>query len=288
MQGISVIIAAYNAEHFIKEAIDSALGQDYPGPLEVLVCDDGSKDATADIVSSYGPPVRLLRHSDNGNRSSAASRNLCIASSRHPVIAFLDADDVWLPDHLSRLVGALELSPNAVMAADCGKMILKDGREIGRKPHPSESGSLSASAVLLDVWFPSSAVVVYRKTLDSVGGFSEDLLSAEDQDLWLRILERWPGIYLTSIGYLYRLHSCQKTTSTRIWREAMKILDQARQRGHYPADVVRRRRAVIHYRLAQSAWVERRFGAWLAGLLRAALLDPRRAFAVFVGMEPRR
>ncbi len=90
---VSLVIPAYNAEAYLREALDSAFAQTRP-PDEVIVVDDGSGDRTPEIAASYGDRVRLLRQP---NRGEAAARNTGVRVARGDLIAFLDADDTLLP-----------------------------------------------------------------------------------------------------------------------------------------------------------------------------------------------
>jgi len=100
---VSVIIPAYNGAAFLPEAIDSVLAQDYE-PLEILVVDDGSTDDTHDVLRPYAPRIRYFYQE---NRGPSAARNLGIERARGDLIAFLDADDRWLPGKLAAQVAAL-------------------------------------------------------------------------------------------------------------------------------------------------------------------------------------
>ena len=129
---VTVLIPAYNAAETIQRAVDSALAQTYRN-YEVVVVDDGSRDTTADIVTTlYGDRVRLLCLTSNQGESAAMNEG--IAAAEGELIAFLDADDEWLPDKLARQVEALALNPNAVLAASgcrfaCGHM-MRDERNM--------------------------------------------------------------------------------------------------------------------------------------------------------------
>src|SRR5208282_365425 len=96
---------------YLRDAIESALRQDSPGPIEVVVGDDGSTDRSREIAESFGPPVRVLHHPGRINRGLPATRNLCIQGSKHELIAFLDADDLFLPGHLRSLAEAFLAKP---------------------------------------------------------------------------------------------------------------------------------------------------------------------------------
>src|SRR5437764_627301 len=97
---VSVIVIAYNGEAYLAQAIDSVLAQSFQD-FELLVVDDGSSDRTRPIAEAFRaatrPRVRVLAHADGGNRGMSAARNLGLSQARGEFIAFLDADDVWLP-----------------------------------------------------------------------------------------------------------------------------------------------------------------------------------------------
>ena len=104
---ISVVVPAWNVERYLDAALDSALAQD-PAPTEILVVDDGSTDGTAEVAERRGPPVRCLRRE---HRGPAAARNAGIRAARGRLLAFLDADDVWLPAKLGRQIEVLAARP---------------------------------------------------------------------------------------------------------------------------------------------------------------------------------
>jgi glycosyltransferase involved in cell wall biosynthesis len=118
MPRVSAIIIVFNGERFIAEAIESVLAQDLRD-LELVVVDDGSTDDTREIVEKYVDTdperVRLLRHPDHGNHGMSATRNLGMAKARGEYVAFLDADDVWLPGKLREQVEILDAEPETAM-----------------------------------------------------------------------------------------------------------------------------------------------------------------------------
>jgi len=115
---VSVIMIFLNAEQFIQEAVESIFSQSYPD-WELLLVDDGSTDRSTTIALRYASHhpgrVRYIEHPDHQNRGMSASRNLGVCHSRGKFIAFLDADDVWLPDKLKQQVALLENRPEAAM-----------------------------------------------------------------------------------------------------------------------------------------------------------------------------
>src|SRR5215469_16427814 len=108
---VSIVIPTYNASHFIAAAVESCLAQDYT-PVEVLVVDDGSTDDTVSVLEPYRASIRYFWQPNDG---PARARNRGIAEARGQLIAFLDADDIWLPNKLSQQVQCLERSPGACL-----------------------------------------------------------------------------------------------------------------------------------------------------------------------------
>lgn len=100
---ISVVIPVYNGMHYLAAAIDSVLAQSLP-PVEIIVVDDGSTDVSAGVACSFGPPVRVLTQANLG---PAAARNLGVEYAYGDLLAFLDADDLWLPNKLARQMQVL-------------------------------------------------------------------------------------------------------------------------------------------------------------------------------------
>ncbi len=165
------MIPAYNAELFLENAIRSVLAQTFP-PLEIIVVDDGSTDGTARVAQAFAERVRLIRQ-PNGGPSSA--RNAGVAAARGEWVAFLDADDAWLPEKLER---------QAPVFAETGVGVVCCGR--------SKGGGWRGWRWLTfdEIWEANeivvSTAVVRREVLDSLGGFDPKLCGVEDWDLWLR------------------------------------------------------------------------------------------------------
>jgi glycosyltransferase involved in cell wall biosynthesis len=277
-QGVSVVIPCFDGEAYLAAAIDSALGQDYARPLEILVGDDGSRDRSCAIAESYGHRVRVLHHLDGANHGLPSTRNLCLREARHPYVAFLDADDVWLRGHVKRLVQALEENPSLALAVDDGLSMSERGEVWADRTPNTAPGLLRPELVILNQWFAPSGVVARRSVFEEVGCFDEGMLSVEDQDMWLRILECRPGVYVAGNGYQYRIHDGQMTSNPVLWDWAEIALNRARRRYPYPAATIRHRGAVIAYRRSQAAVASGQFltAAWRFG--QAGLLHPIRAF----------
>jgi len=182
---ISVIIPAYNAEQYIRTAIESCLSQTYP-PCDIIVIDDGSTDGTAAVAESFPSPVHVIRLPQNSGASVA--RNRGIQASTGDWIAFLDADDWFLPEKLERQRRCVLQNQQAVLAYTGWSIIALDGVESPGRFKPPE-------ALLPMLRFRCNlhlaSVILRREAFDSVGGFNPSLLVTEDWDLWLRLAARY-------------------------------------------------------------------------------------------------
>ena len=178
---IGVVIPAHNGEATLAAAIRSVLEQTVP-VAEIVVVDDGSTDATAAVAGSFVDRVTLVQQPCSG---PSRARNAGIARVASPWIAFLDADDTWLPDKLERQLRAVRDRPGVVAVAT-------EWRRDGTGPAPAAGGSDPVSDVPLEQLvllnrFQTSTVLARRDALCRAGGFDPDLDGAEDWDLWVRL-----------------------------------------------------------------------------------------------------
>jgi glycosyltransferase involved in cell wall biosynthesis len=187
---VSVIIPTYNRGWVLQEAIDSVLAQDYLD-FELIVVDDGSTDDTIDILDGYGSDIIVLQQANQG---VSAARNRGIAESRAQLIAFLDSDDIWLPQKLTRQVAFFNNNPGALICQTEETWIRNGKRVNPKKRHQKPSGEIFVASLALCLISPSA--VMTRKTMfEAVGLFDESLPACEDYDLWLRVSCRFP-VYL--------------------------------------------------------------------------------------------
>lgn len=218
---ISVIIPCYNTERYIVAAVRSVLAQDWPD-FEVIVVDDGSADRSAELVRDTFPDVTLLQQTNQG---AGAARNLGIKHSQGDWIAFLDADDIWLPGKLQVQWQLLSVQPTARMAYTAWQV----WPSVEPSPSPEYIDQLLSQSVNTDHWtgpsgwiYPqllldcevwTSTVLVQRSVFEEVGDFNTTLRIGEDYDLWLRT-SRVTAILRVPRPYaLYRMHPDQVTTA---------------------------------------------------------------------------
>ncbi len=179
---ISIIIPTYNRCWILRDAIDSALSQTFSS-REVIVVDDGSTDATAALLSEYSDNITVIRQE---NRGVSAARNAGIAAARGKYIAFLDSDDMWMPEKLLRQQAFFLSQPGAVIC-QTDEIWIRNGVRVnpGRR-HRKPSGMIFEPSLHLCLVSPS-AVMIRKDILNDTGGFNETYPACEDYDLWLRI-----------------------------------------------------------------------------------------------------
>jgi glycosyltransferase involved in cell wall biosynthesis len=190
MKRISAIIPVYNGEATVARAIDSALTQRFDGTLEVVAVNDGSTDSTGAVLNGYGSRIKVITQT---NRGPARARNVGVAASSGEYLAFLDADDYWLPGFLARLSDALEDSPHAVLAFSRVNTVDGAGRHLAGGPLDRPPGM---NDMLQGHWVPSDAVIIRRSAFDRCGGFCEEFRGLGYEDSYLWILAREQGEFV--------------------------------------------------------------------------------------------
>lgn len=173
---VSCIVPVYNGERFLGEALDSILAQSY-APIEIFVVDDGSTDGTSDVVGRYGEAVQYSRQPNAG---PGAARNRGIRQAGGEFIAFLDADDIWLPDKTSHQVAKLRERPELDFCVGHMKSFFMPERS-GEKEQFSDHSYHQPRAA-----FSPCTVLARRSLFADLGGFDPTLRSAEDTDWFLR------------------------------------------------------------------------------------------------------
>jgi hypothetical protein len=139
---------------------------------------------------------------------------------------------------------------------------------------------LTPDELLLDQCFSPGAVIVRKSALDAVGLFDESIWGGEDQDLWLRIIERYPAIHVPFYGFCYRRGDYgQLSLSPKMWKDAERVLQKAVRRYPYTKKAVRKRKAVLAFRFSQIERANRRYLKSSCLLGKAAVLDPLRAIS---------
>lgn len=235
---VSAIMAAYNGEDYIEEALESVFAQTYPN-VELIVVDDGSTDSTPDILKGYADTLTYLRQENQG---SAAARNLAISHARGEFVAILDADDVWLAQKTAMQVETFRAAPELdlvfglaeTMDANGNTMAVAGGRPQGCHlraldlPFAAYVWDGDVLARLVEgniIWH--STVMMRRKPFLQAGGYDPESKRVHDYELWLRLAARGCNFGIVgSVLYRYREHPKQMTHDFEShYRAHMQVLE---------------------------------------------------------------
>jgi glycosyltransferase involved in cell wall biosynthesis len=285
---VAVVVPVRDGLPDVLEAVETALAQTL-APVEIIVVDDGSTDGSAAALERrFGGRIRVV----TGRRgSAAAARNAGWRAIRAPYVAFLDADDLWMPDKLAVAAESFAAAPKADWFFSDGEFRTLDGRThaswLGLYADLAEPWCGSPVEQLLDVNFVlTSSVVVRRSALEATGGFDEGLTHAEDLDLWIRLSRR--GLATASgralVRYQHREGGLTRQTGNRL-RGGAALFARLASDAALPESLrrrARRRQALYHYKLGLEAL---RSGnpATARGEFEAAWMFPERALAVALG-----
>jgi glycosyltransferase involved in cell wall biosynthesis len=207
---VSIITAAYNAEAHIAETIRSVLAQTY-SHWEWIVVDDGSTDATREIVAAIADPrVRLVAAEHSG--LPAAARNRGVTEARGKYVAILDADDVWTSDKLAAQMACFEAHPEAGLVFSRFRCFFQEVGRLAKRSVPNTRGVSNPSTMFAHLCIYNlictSTVIVRRSMLDAHGLMDEDprQRGSEDYELWLRLAPHAPFAWVDRPLVHYRVH----------------------------------------------------------------------------------
>jgi glycosyltransferase involved in cell wall biosynthesis len=238
---VSVVIPAWNAAWCVGKAIDSVLAQDFRD-FEVIVVDDGSTDDTAVILSTYDDAIRVI-HQPNSGLSSA--RNTGIREARGEFIAFLDADDWWLPGKLGRQIGLMRSRPNLGFSSTAARVEDPQGQlvNVWACAHWQGPFLVHLFGSNADVAGSGSAVTARRELFQQAGCFDESLRSLEDIDMWMRLaavadyacLEEPLAVILKRPGSMSRNLGVMREAAIRVMEKNRHLLPVPLQGGYWRA-----------------------------------------------------
>ncbi len=202
---ISVIIPTYNRAIFLSEALQSVIKQQCVD-FDIWVIDDGSTDNTREVVEQLQRDFFLgdkLHYVFQRNQGVSAARNLGIQKSQGEWIAFLDSDDLWLPNKLQQQLKHVEENPECQLV-HTNERWERNGKHLNQlKKHRKEGGDIFIRSLDLCLISPSS-VMIKRALFAEVGMFDTAMTVCEDYDLWLRITAKYPVCYLTNVLVIKR------------------------------------------------------------------------------------
>jgi glycosyltransferase involved in cell wall biosynthesis len=218
---ISCVVPVFNGERYLRETLDSMLGQTYT-PVEVIVADDGSTDGTSAVVDSYDGRVRYVRQPNTGH---GAARNLGVDAARGELVAFLDADDLWHLEKLERQMARFQARPEleacVTFVQNFWSPELTAGKAFSEDPVPG---------------YRSVSLLARRALFETVGHFDPVLRHGNDTEWFIRVAEHGAVVELISDVLVYRrLHEANRSTrlAANSRKEYLRIVKAAldRRRG---------------------------------------------------------
>jgi glycosyltransferase involved in cell wall biosynthesis len=285
---VSVVIPAFNAERTIARTLQSALGQTF-SDFEILVVDDGSVDATAHAAASVADGrIRLLTQANGG---AASARNTGIMAARGDFVAFLDADDLWLPRKLERQVSLLRADPQADAVQTAAYFVDDELRALSVGECVDAGDDFARCLQFFNLPAFASSVLVRRATLLEIGMFDRGLVILEDWDLALRLARRNGLRSLAEPLVLYRQHQGNRSRNAHIHVAPGEIvLRRIFADPGLPPDVrrLRRRAYGAFYRMLAGGYGRAgSHGTSFVWAMRAVAQDPRQ-LAYMLAMPLRR
>ncbi len=276
---ISIIIPNYNYGRFIGETLQSVLDQTFTD-FEAVVVDDGSKDNSVEVISSYAARDARMRLIQKKNGGLSSARNAAVPLLKGRLVAFLDSDDIWAPDFLSTMVEYFSKNPKVMVAFTNAQLFESDtGRLLGGWFGPNSrrtpySGRIAAKLFTEGNHIPIVTAVVKREVFDEAGLFDLRFRVGEDWDFWLRVASHFKIYYIDRELCRIRRHSSNSSflplnafNQIRIYRKTLKwnhdmvrwvspeAMKQAWYRSYYELGRVltlqgKGRRARLHFKKA--------------------------------------
>ena len=270
---VSIVIPSYNHERYLAAAIDSVLAQDYPR-IELIVIDDGSTDGSPEVLKRYGT---RFHWEVQPNQGQVATQNRGWLMSRGEILAYLSADDVLLPQAVSRSVSCLQANPGIVLAYCDFNLIDPNSRFIRRIRTPD----FSYRDMLVKVICPPGPGAFFRRSaFDATGLWDNSLRTMLDYDYWLRLGLQGPFVRIPEVLALYRVHGGQETFSAmneRMSAEPVRIISRLLENPALPPDLLEFKSKALsnaHLHSAQLHFRGRRYRLGMRSLQQAFSLCP--------------
>ncbi len=274
---VSVVIPAYNAALYLSQAIESVLAQTYLA-VEVIIVDDGSIDNTCVIIEKYSREMLgVVSGVYQKNKGLSAARNAGIRAARGEYIAFLDADDLFLPPKLERQIAYLEAHPECSLCyCDLWHFYEKEPDRMLKLNYIYYSYDDVFSHLLWKNFINPLSVVLRRSVFDHYGYFNESMRRSEDWDYWISISYAGAQLYfLPEILAKYRMHEgsltndwsnkyTEKLLAVDIFRQLKKDMTQEeRQRYHINWIIVYHKAKLIYAYCMSLFYPMRIFHVWI-------------------------
>ncbi|MCC7335908.1 MAG: glycosyltransferase family 2 protein [Pirellulaceae bacterium] len=228
---ITVVIPVFNLELYLRDAVRSAQGQTYQGPVSIVVLDDGSTDNSLEVARKLAESCTNLRVYTQPNQGRSAARNRLVQLADTELIAWLDGDDIAAPRWLEQQLELLSSQENYSAVSAQGYAMTADAYPIGPIERPLSSEEIESRHLggQANAFF-QSAVLTKKSAIERAGGYREQYSIGEDYDLWLRIGETGSLANLDAVHLYYRVHdtSANATQGVGQRQQARDAVNEAR------------------------------------------------------------
>jgi glycosyltransferase involved in cell wall biosynthesis len=255
MPVVSIVMPTYNRLQFLPMTIQSVMAQSFQD-WELLIADDGSDSNTRDYLRTLSDPrIKILWHEHCGR--PAIPSNAAIRAARGAYVAFLDSDDVWLPEKLRLQIASLARHPTRQWSYTRFAVIDAEGRlskSTTDQDRPAHAGWLMRKLLQEEVIIAQPTVLVARPVLAEIGGFDETLAMCYDDDLWFRLAGLGEIDAVDQVLTLVRRHSQHSGNDMQAWRDRRSVFEKtlSANRGTELEPVLRKLRAEMSAGLAKS------------------------------------
>lgn len=242
---VTIVLPAYNASEYLRETINSVLCQTFQD-FELLVIDDGSTDNTTDIVNDFCQRDSRIRLISQNNQGVSVARNTGINMAQGEFIAFIDSDDLWLPNKLAKHVQHLSANPNLGLSFARVEFMSFDGKPTGKYSNPRLVNIAAKNLYEENAAVTPSNAVIRRTAVEQVGGFDGELSGAADAELFLRLkCHGWQVEGIDEVLVLYRTSLGGMSSQLYKMEEDWNRLSQKVQ--IYAPELIK-----LHYKQAQA------------------------------------
>ncbi len=229
---ITVLMPAYNAEAYLREAVESVLRQTF-GDFELIIVNDGSRDRTAEIARSFADPrIIFVDHAENAGVIARLNEGLALARGEY--VARIDADDLWAdPEKLAKQAAFLDARPDCGLAGTLGTAIGPDGTALYPLDYPQSDGAIRRQMLVRNC-FINCSVMFRKELLKKTGAYDPAEKHAEDYGLWLRLgtVSRLANLPDRSVSYRVTPEGDSLSNNERSIRNCIALI--RKHRKDYP------------------------------------------------------
>lgn len=252
---VSVVIPAYNAEHYLEETLKSVMQQDYRH-LEIIVVDDGSKDQTSAIARKLAKEDNRIQYVYQENQGVSAARNHGYRLSNGNYLGFLDADDIWLPENITLKFALIDKNKDVGLVHSDAMLIDEKGNSL-HEVKAGQSGNLLDRMLLWEgtcVHSPGS-ILVKREVIEKIGGFDTELSTGADQEFFMRVAASYKIDRLPQVTWHYRIHQQNMHSNiTLMERDTLLVYRKSRENHFFKSNRFRRKCYSNMYLILSGSW----------------------------------